>query len=113
MLGKNMIEKTFVETEKGPMARVTFVLPESTWADHIYLVGDFNGWNYTANPFRRSREGGWIITLDLEVGRTYQFRYRRDGEWMNESQADAYVHNPYGSDNAVLSTDPNFRQYRG
>jgi 1,4-alpha-glucan branching enzyme len=107
-----MIEKTFVETEKGLRARVTFALPESTWADSIYLVGDFNDWNYTSHPLGRGRDGAWSITLNLEVGRTYQFRYRRDGEWMNESQADAYVHNPYGSDNSIVSTDPNFKLHR-
>ena len=107
-----MITKTFVETEQGTIARVTFTLPESTWADSIYVVGDFNNWNYTSRPLHRERDGTWTTTLDLEVGRTYQFRYRRDGEWMNDNQADAYVHNPYGSDNSVVSTDPNFKQYR-
>jgi hypothetical protein len=43
-----MIRKTFIETESGLVARVTFILPNSTWADTIYLVGDFNGWNHTS-----------------------------------------------------------------
>jgi hypothetical protein len=45
------------------------------------------------------------------VGRCYQFRYRRDGEWINDGQADGYVHNRYGSDNFLVVTDPKFKHY--
>lgn len=99
-----MITKTFIKTEKGPRAQVKFSLPDSIWADTIYLVGDFNDWHTSSHPMRRGREGGWSLTMDLEVGRSYQFRYLVDGSWMNESQADGYVHNPYGSDNSVVET---------
>src|SRR5437588_7061353 len=27
-------------------------------------------------------EEGWTLTVDLEVGRCYQFRFRRDREWI-------------------------------
>ena len=46
----------------------------------------------------------WTITVDLELNREYQFRYLKDGEWMNDNQADAYAQNPYGSDNFVVVT---------
>ena len=97
-----MIQKRVVQTRRGKVARVTFCLPESIWADTIYLVGDFNGWNNTSHPLTVARDGSWSITVDLELNRAYQFRYRRDGEWMNESQADGYAHNPYGSDNFIV-----------
>jgi 1,4-alpha-glucan branching enzyme len=100
-----MISKSFISTAGGQIARVTFTLPASIWADTIYLVGDFNNWNEWSHPFQRTREGEWYITIDLEVGRSYQFRYRRDGEWMNDSHADAYIQNPYGSDNFVIVTE--------
>ena len=108
-----MIRKEFIETDAGLVARVTFMLPSSLWADNIYLVGDFNNWNQTSHPFQHGRDGLWTITIDLEVNRSYQFRYRRDGEWMNDGQADAYVHNRYGSDNFLVVTDPNFKPYHG
>ena len=104
-----MVEKAFVQKEGKQVARVTFVVPNSTWADAVHLVGDFNQWSRTSHPFRRDREGHWRLTADLDVGRAYQFRYLRDGEvWMNDNQADAYVANPYGSDNSVVITDPAF-----
>ena len=106
-----MIHKTFIETERGLVARVTFILPTGTWADTIYLVGDFNEWDRLSHPLQRSREGTWTLTIDLEVGRCYQFRYLRDGEWINDSQADAFVGNPHGSDNFLVVTDPKFKRY--
>jgi len=106
-----MIRKIFIEAERGLVARVTFILPNSTWADTIYLVGDFNEWNHSSHPFQRGEEGTWTLTLDLEIGRCYQFRYLRDGEWISDSQADGFVGNPHGSDNALVVTDPKFKRY--
>lgn len=99
-----MIRKQFVDTEKGRVARVTFSLPDSIWADAIYLVGDFNKWNETSHPLLPGRDGAWSITIDLEVGREYQFRYCKDGEWMNDNHADGFSQNPYGSDNFIIAT---------
>jgi 1,4-alpha-glucan branching enzyme len=99
-----MIRKSFVETSKGRVARVTFSLPNSLWADSIYLVGDFNNWDNASHPLSRGRNEVWTITVDLELNREYQFRYLKDGEWMNDNQADAYAQNPYGSDNFVVVT---------
>ena len=107
-----MIHKAFDENQGQPVARVTFVLPDSIWADMIYLVGDFNGWDSRSHPFERDRQGQWFVSLDLELGRAYQFRYLREGgSWMGEMQADAYVPNPSGQDNLVVVTDPNFKPH--
>lgn len=107
-----MIRKSYITVDGRPIARVTFTLPESIWADTIHLVGDFNDWNRTGHPFQRDREGRWTITVDLELRRAYQFRYLRDGEeWMNDGDADAYVYNPFGGNNFVIVTDPSFRRY--
>jgi len=107
-----MIHKTFVEVEGRLVARVTFALPNCIWADRITLVGDFNGWNTRSHPFGRTRAGTWIITVDLEPRRAYQFRYLQgDDQWMNDQEADAHVHNIYGSDNFVVITDPDYKRY--
>jgi len=107
-----MIAKSFIETGGKQVVRVTFTLPEDIWADTIHLVGDFNDWNHTSHPFRRDRAGRWILTVDLDLGRAYQFRYLVDGkDWMNDTQADAHVHNPYGSDNFIIVTDANFKPH--
>ncbi|MBE2234725.1 MAG: isoamylase early set domain-containing protein [Anaerolinea sp.] len=108
-----MIQKTFLEVDGQSVARITFSLPDAIWADHITLVGDFNQWNIQSHPFGRNGSGIWRITIDLEPRRTYQFRYLADGkEWMNDREADAHVHNTYGSDNSVVVTDPDYRRYK-
>jgi 1,4-alpha-glucan branching enzyme len=74
-----MIHKTFVETDSGLVARVTFTLPNNIWADAFYLVGDFNDWNRTSHPFPQDREGQWSITVDLELGRASRRIARASG----------------------------------
>ena len=61
-----MIHKEFVTTGNGYLARVTFTLPGSLWADAIYLVGDFNDWHRTAHPLNRRRGGEWYIKVNAE-----------------------------------------------
>ncbi|MEJ2558476.1 MAG: hypothetical protein P8186_20120 [Anaerolineae bacterium] len=52
-----MIHKTFIRTNGTSVARVTFTLPDSIWADQIYLVGDFNGSSVIAKG-----GGGLLLT---------------------------------------------------
>ena len=101
-----MISKTFIRTGQGQIARVTFTLPDSLWADTICLVGDFDGWNQSSHPLEHHRDGCWTLTLDLPVGRTFEFYYLRDGQWMSDSQADGYVHAPDGITSFLVVTDP-------
>jgi len=102
---QSVISKTYIRTDKGQIARVTFSLPESLWADTICLVGDFDGWNPSSHPLELQRNGSWTLTLDLPVGRTYEFYYLRDGQWMSDSQADGYVHAPDGITSFLVVTD--------
>ena len=107
-----MIDKRFVMVDGKQVARVTFTVPASLWASALYLVGDFNDWNKTSHLFECNQVDGWTITVDLEVGHAFQFRYWCEGDrWLNDSHADAYVVNSYGSDNFVVVTDPSFKQY--
>ncbi len=96
-----------IRKEPGPapdVARVTFELPPTVWAETVSLVGDFNEWNPTSLPMVRGRdEENWQITLSLQRGREYQFRYLVNGtDWFNDWNADRYVPNPYGGDNSVV-----------
>ena len=107
-----MISKSFGEISGKSVARVTFKLPSNIRANVITLVGDFNNWDTQTDPFRLNGSGVWTITKDLEPQRAYQFRYLVDGkEWLNDRDADAHVHNIYGSDNSVIITDPDYRRY--
>ncbi len=85
---------------------VTFRMPASTWAESVHLVGDFNGWNRQSHPLTRTRgDDCWQITLELEQGKVFQFRYLVNRtDWQNDWNADRYVANPFGGDNSVLET---------
>lgn len=96
-----------VRKEPSPRAGkvlVTFRLPSSLWASHIHLVGDFNGWNRTADPLmQRARDGAWVITVELDAGEMYEFRYLIDDkEWCNDDHADTYVTHRRDSDTSVV-----------
>lgn len=97
-----MIKK--VPAERNGWVQVTFELPSCIWAERVNVVGEFNDWDTTATLMARSRaDVDWNVTLELEAGRRYRFRYLVDGkEWMNDWQADDFTENPYGSYDSIL-----------
>ena len=101
------VEKKFLETKKT--CRITFRLPKVAAPDakSVSIVGDFNNWDIHANPMKKQENEDYVISLDLEQGREYQFRYLIDeSKWENDWKADKYVRNPYGdSDNSVAVID--------
>lgn len=98
-----MLKKEYFKTK--PTCKVTFALPETIQAEKVYLVGDFNEWSEKQTPMRKQKNKGFAVTLELEKGREYQFRYLVNGaEWHNDWQADKYVPNPFDGDNSVAIT---------
>jgi 1,4-alpha-glucan branching enzyme len=99
-----MLKKQTLKSK--PVCKVTFTLPEAIKAETAYLVGDFNNWDEKATPMKLIKKNGqFSITLDLETGREYQFRYLVNGtEWHNDWHADKYVPNPFSGDNSVVTT---------
>lgn len=88
---------------EGNQVKVTFVLPPDYPHLPITVVGDFNGWNPTANPLQHRSNGSYSTTVVVEGGRRYAFRYLcSNGRWFNEGFADAFEVNDFGSDNSVL-----------
>src|SRR4051812_11639855 len=87
----------------GGSVEVTFEVDPAVNAQRANLCGDFNDWNNDANPMRRRDDGGFTVTLQLEPGRSYRFRYLLDGErWENDWAADNYVPNEYGGDDSLV-----------
>jgi len=81
---------------------VVFELPPSTWADRIYLAGDFNGWDESAVPLRQERDGAWRAMLDLPAGSSSQFRYLIDGQWSTDYHADGWASSAPGLESSVV-----------
>lgn len=97
-----MIKKEPV-TKEG-LVRVTFELPSTMWAERVNLVGEFNDWDTAVTPMTRNRsDANWKVTVELEAGHPYRFRYLVDGkEWLNDWHADDHAENPYGSYDSVV-----------
>lgn len=97
-----MITKT--KSSQSGFVRVCFELPACVWADRIYLVGDFNGWDRQQTPMRQDRHGVWRVELDLPYGERFEFRYLVDNHWLTDSHSDGVTPNSYGTQNSIVQT---------
>ncbi len=84
-------------------ASVTFTLDPGVGAQTAAVCGEWNDWSGDADVMRRDAEGEFSVTVDLEAGRAYRFRYLLDGDrWDNDWAADAYLPNGFGGDDSVV-----------
>ncbi len=81
---------------------VAFSLPADVDADSVALCGDFNDWSAEATVLKRGDDGTWQVSVPLEPGRSYRYRYLLDGERWENGQADRYEPNPYGDVDSVI-----------
>lgn len=99
-----MAPKQKRNTSRTDKVRVTFTVSAMDGCDRMYLVGDFNNWNKTGHPMQAREDGTWALTLNLEPGREYQYRFRTgDDAWLNDPVAPR-APNPFGSENSIVST---------
>lgn len=82
---------------------MTFDLPAEAQAKTAALCGEFNDWDKTSHELKRRKQGNFSITLMLETGKEYRFRYWVDGErWENDWSPDKYVPNEFGTEDSVV-----------
>lgn len=96
------LEKRY--TKDGSKCKVTFRLPKEATVDvrKVNLVGEFNNWSIEQTPLKQLKSGEFKVTMDLEPGREYRFRFLLDGDkWENHWNADKYVQNEYGTEDSV------------
>lgn len=80
-----MIEIHRAAADKNGRVRVTFSMPAIDDCERLYLVGWFSEWDESVYPMDRTPGGDWSITLELEPGCTYEYRFRTlDGRWLND-----------------------------
>lgn len=98
-----MLKKTYAKN--GKSCRVTFKIDgEDAGAEKIAVLGDFNEWDPKAHLLKQRKDGTFSVTLSLDAGQEYRFRYLLDGsEWSNDDQADELVPNVFGSRDSLLS----------
>ncbi len=83
-------------------AKVTFTLPCPGPAASVAVLGDFNEWDPTAMPMRKTGDVQ-TASVVLEGGRRYFFRYLDEGgRWFNDEAADDYQPNDFGGSDSVV-----------
>lgn len=100
---KISLKKQYLKSK--PICRVTFRLPKevSLEARRVALVGDLNDWNEEAMLMKRLKNGDFTLTLELETGKEYRFKYLVDGNrWENDWNADRYEENIHGTEDSVV-----------
>ena len=97
-------DKQYLKNQKE--CKVKFILSAEAagGAKEVWLAGDFNSWSSVDTPMKKQKDGSFTVTLKLETGREYQFRYLLDGKrWENDWAADKYVPAPFSNtDNSVV-----------
>lgn len=84
-------------------ANVTFTVDPQVGAQTAAVCGEWNDWLADAGVMHRDAEGGFSVTVVLDAGRAYRFRYLLDGQrWDNDWAADAYQPNDFGGDDSVV-----------
>ena len=86
--------------------KVTFTLPKEAvqTAQSVAVVGEFNNWDILNGiALKKQKDGSFSTTLELEIGKEYQYRFLINGEvWENAWDAPKYVETPYGTFNSVV-----------
>lgn len=99
------IKKQFLKSK--PVCKVTFSVNAELieGAKEVALLGEFNAWDPSDFTMRKLKDGSYTKTIELEVGREYQFRYLVDGEhWINDKEADKYTYSGVAAEeNSVVT----------
>jgi len=96
-----VLKKNYSKT--GKICRVTFKYKNSENAEIAILAGEFNSWSSQENPMKKLKDGSFSVTLSLQAGNSYPFRYVLNGNiWVNDEDANSYLPNEYGEENSVV-----------
>jgi 1,4-alpha-glucan branching enzyme len=87
----------------SPKRRTTFVFVAPA-AQQVELLGDFTDWDKAPLPLRKGKAGRWSKVISLAPGR-YEYRYRVDGEWLNDPECLHRMPNAFGGENCVCVVD--------
>lgn len=100
-------EPGMADQAQADIVDVAFTLPADVEATSVVLSGEFNDWSTAGFPLSHDADGTWRVTVPLEPGRSYRYRFLIDGErWENAQDADDYVPNPFGTVDSVVIVGP-------
>lgn len=74
-------------------------------AEHVSVVGDFNGWDPFVHPLKPRSNGTRSVSVTLPVSQRFAFKYLDEhGQWLDDDAAHEYVDNGAGGVNSVVQT---------
>lgn len=101
-----MLTKSFSKTK--PVCKVTFTLPieAAKGGKDVRVLGDFNNWSWEKGAKMKAGKEAFSTALELEAGKSYQFRYLIDNHvWENDWAADDYATAALGMTNSVVNVE--------
>jgi hypothetical protein len=83
------------------VVRFVFFAPQ---ASSVSMVGDFNNWNRTVTPLRRTGSGGaWTVSVSLPAG-AHQYAFIVDGtSWTPDPASTTTVSDDFGTLTSVIA----------
>ncbi len=102
LLALSVSARALPEAVEGGV-RFTVEAPD---AETVHLAGEFNAWDPEATPMSdEDGDGVWQVVMDLQTGRTYQYKFVIDGgaEWRSDPENPEQVDDNYGGMNSVMS----------
>lgn len=94
------VSKKFLKSK--PVCKVTFAY-KAPEVKELSLVGDFNEWNTTSTPLKKLKNGTFKVVVDLEVDKSYEYKFVADGNYINDNESDGLIYNEYAnSENSLL-----------
>jgi len=100
LLGIGMAADASVEKVDGGI-QFTYYDPD---AGQVFIAGDFNGWNATANPLTKDDKGYWTTTLELGPGE-HTYKFVVDGAWITDTDNPSTKPDGYGGNNSLVEID--------
>jgi 1,4-alpha-glucan branching enzyme len=71
-------------------------------AKQVSVIGDFNGWEPSANPMKRQPDGAWMAQVQLSHGH-HQYLFCVDGEAHLDPRAQGIARTPQGERVSLLA----------
>ena len=87
--------------QEAPLHRTVKLKHRNPAAKSVFVAGTFNGWNTTSHPLKRSRNGVWTITLELDRD-DHEYKFVVDGDWIHDDLNPEYVINKFGTMNSIF-----------
>lgn len=87
--------------QETPLRHSVTLKHKDPQAESVCVAGTFNGWDPASHPLKRSRNGIWKITLELDRD-DHEYKFIIDGRWAHDELNPDFVVNAYGTRNSIF-----------